>query len=118
MNINLTGITTYTSQCHGMRRNGLPPFFAILGATCETCRTRFPDLKIDWSKEDQSCRQFLDCSDRDGITIRPIPGNALFWKNLDKSGAGDARTLHAGLPPIAGVKTGLNIWTHTPRIAE
>jgi prolyl 4-hydroxylase len=93
-------------------------FFAILEATCETCGTRFPDLKVDWSKEDARWCHFVDCSDHDGITIRPIPGNALFWKNLDNSGAGDPRTLHAGLPPLTGVKTGLNIWTRTPRITE
>jgi prolyl 4-hydroxylase len=93
-------------------------FFAILEATCETCGTRFPDLRIDWSKEDTRWCQFVDCNDHEGVTIRPITGNALFWKNLDNAGAGDPRTLHAGLPPIAGVKTGLNIWTHTPRLIE
>ncbi|KAI2484617.1 prolyl 4-hydroxylase alpha [Pyrenophora tritici-repentis] len=86
--------------------------FAILEASCEECGTRFPRISVDWSQEDQRWCRFIDCNDTTGITIKPIPGNALFWKNLNVTGDGDHRTLHAGLPPLNGTKTGLNIWTH------
>lgn len=85
--------------------------FAVLEATCDDCGTRFPAISVDWSKEDKRWCQFIDCNDTSGITIRPIPGNALFWKNVNSTGGGDYRTLHAGLPGN-GTKTGLNIWTH------
>ena len=88
-------------------------FFAILEATCDECGTSFPALTVDWSKEDSRWCRFVDCKDGEGLTIKPIPGNALFWKNLNGTGVGDARTLHAGLPAKTGVKTGLNIWTRT-----
>lgn len=85
--------------------------FAVLEASCHECGTRFPNLAFDWSKEDQRWCQYVDCNDKTGLTIRPVPGNALFWKNLNTTGGGDYRTLHAGLPPLNGTKTGLNIWT-------
>ncbi|KAH6310580.1 hypothetical protein HBI39_073530 [Parastagonospora nodorum] len=86
--------------------------FAVLEATCDDCGTRFPQISVDWSKENQRWCRFIDCNDTTGITVRPIPGNALFWKNLNATGGGDYRTLHAGLPPLKGTKTGLNIWAH------
>ncbi|KAJ9132286.1 hypothetical protein NKR19_g9371, partial [Coniochaeta hoffmannii] len=48
-----------------------------------------------------------------GIEFRPVPGNALFWVNLLPDGTGDARVVHAGLPILDGVKTGMNIWPRT-----
>lgn len=89
----------------------LTTIFAILDASCSECGTRFPNLLVDWSKEDSRWCQFVDCNSTE-ITIRPIPGNAIFWKNLNVSNEGDYRTLHAGLPPLNGTKVGLNIWTH------
>ncbi|EDU48214.1 prolyl 4-hydroxylase alpha [Pyrenophora tritici-repentis] len=86
--------------------------FAVLEATCDECGTRFSQISVDWSREDQRWCRVIDCNDKTGITVRPIPGNALFWKNLNATGGGDYRTLHAGLPPLHGTKTGLNIWTH------
>lgn len=85
--------------------------FAVLEADCEECGTRFPNLVIDWSKEDRRWCQYVDCNDQTGLTIRPVPGNALFWKNLNAYGDGEYNTLHAGLPPLNGTKIGLNIWT-------
>lgn len=89
--------------------------FAILDATCDECGTRFPYLSVDWSKEDSRWCQFVDCSQK-AMTIRPIPGNAVFWKNLNASNLGEYRTLHAGLPPLNGTKVGLNIWTREQAI--
>lgn len=84
--------------------------FAILEATCDSCGTSFPRLVVDWAREDLKWCQFVDC-DAEALTVRAIPGNALFWKNIDSHRIGDDRMLHAGLPPQSGVKTGLNIWT-------
>lgn len=53
----------------------------------------------------------MDCSEKDGLTVNPIAGSALFWVNLHADGMGDERMLHAGLPVPDGSKTGLNIWT-------
>ncbi|KAJ6202799.1 hypothetical protein J3E72DRAFT_278899 [Bipolaris maydis] len=85
--------------------------FAILDADCDECGTQFPNLSVDWSKEDSRWCEFVDCNNTGGITVRPIPGNALFWKNIDASSNGVRETLHAGLPPLNGTKIGLNIWT-------
>jgi len=85
--------------------------FAVLEADCEECGTRFPFLSIDWSKADRRWCRYVDCNDVTGLTIKPVPGNAIFWKNLDANGEGVFNTLHAGLPPLEGTKTGLNIWT-------
>ncbi|KAJ0162661.1 Prolyl 4-hydroxylase 5 [Colletotrichum tanaceti] len=92
-------------------RQRLTTIFAVLEASCEECGTRFPSLSVDWEQEDRRWCRFVDCEDKEGITVRAIPGNALFWKNFNSSNGGDERTLHAGLPPETGVKTGLNIWT-------
>ncbi|OIW27776.1 hypothetical protein CONLIGDRAFT_655519 [Coniochaeta ligniaria NRRL 30616] len=48
-----------------------------------------------------------------GLAFRAVPGNALFWVNLLPNGTGDARVVHAGLPIVDGVKTGMNIWPRT-----
>ncbi|KAH8906774.1 hypothetical protein BR93DRAFT_968345 [Coniochaeta sp. PMI_546] len=48
-----------------------------------------------------------------GLAFKPVPGNALFWINLLPNGTGDARVVHAGLPIVDGVKTGMNIWPRT-----
>jgi len=40
----------------------------------------------------------------------PEAGAGLVWYNLDRDGAPDERTLHAGEPVERGEKWGLNIW--------
>lgn len=45
-----------------------------------------------------------------GLAFRPTNGNALFWMNLHADGAGDKRTMHAGLPVGEGLKTAMDIW--------
>ena len=85
----------------------------FLEATCDTCATEFPLLSINWSQEDPRWCAFVDCKRSNGTTIRPMPGNASFWRNLHNNYLGDPRTLHAGMPPEKGVKTGLNIWART-----
>lgn len=39
-----------------------------------------------------------------GYEVRPQPGAALYFADVDEAGNEDARTLHAGLPVIAGSK--------------
>lgn len=93
------------------RTDRVTTIFAVLEATCDHCGTRFPRLAVDWSQESRKWCRFVDCDDHDALTVRAVPGNALFWKNIDGNRVGDDRVLHAGLPLLNGVKTGLNIWT-------
>jgi hypothetical protein len=53
-------------------------------------------------------------SEDERLTVKPIPGSILFWRNLLPNGQGDPMTLHAGLPLTNGIKVGLNIWSMTP----
>jgi len=71
--------------------------------------TQFPLL--DAPKNEKWC-EYVNCDAGwdEGVTFRPVPRNAVFWRNL-KDGKGDRRTLHAGLPVQKGEKLGLNIWT-------
>ncbi|KAK4444400.1 hypothetical protein QBC34DRAFT_487815 [Podospora aff. communis PSN243] len=48
-----------------------------------------------------------------GLAFKAVAGNALFWVNIGQNGAGDPKTVHAGLPVEGGVKYGMNIW---PRV--
>lgn len=92
--------------------NRITTFFVILEASCSECGTRFPNLHLNCEAKDSALNDIIDCGDTEGLTVRPIPGSATFWRNLHFDGAGDDRTLHAGLPPENGVKIGLNIWTN------
>ncbi|KAF7865843.1 hypothetical protein EAF04_006008 [Stromatinia cepivora] len=48
----------------------------------------------------------------EGVTFKPIKGNAIFWENIDRDGRGYEETWHAGLPVKRGSKVGLNIWSY------
>lgn len=48
----------------------------------------------------------------EGVTFKPIKGNAVFWENVDRDGRGYEETWHAGLPVERGSKVGLNIWSY------
>lgn len=50
-------------------------------------------------------------ADREGIAVKPIKGNAVFWVNFDEDGSGIYETAHAGEPVLNGTKIGLNIWS-------
>ena len=45
-----------------------------------------------------------------GLSFTLKLGEALLWMNIDRHGALDGRTLHAGMPPTSGEKYGLNVW--------
>ncbi|XP_040579772.1 prolyl 4-hydroxylase subunit alpha-2 [Lepeophtheirus salmonis] len=45
-----------------------------------------------------------------GLGVEPIPGAAVFWYNLKKSGEADDRTLHGACPVLLGSKWVSNKW--------
>ncbi|EXJ73578.1 uncharacterized protein A1O5_03339 [Cladophialophora psammophila CBS 110553] len=87
-------------------------FFVYIHANCTGGGTNFPRLKPPPEEEEWWC-EFVDC-DRpidDGVTFKPIQGNAVYWDNLGADGKGNLQTLHAGMPVTSGNKMGLNMWT-------
>ncbi|KAF8858529.1 hypothetical protein BDZ45DRAFT_396271 [Acephala macrosclerotiorum] len=113
-------------------------FFVYISANCTGGGTNFPRLRLQppsshhpsshhpssppsssqaqgiirGGRENEWC-EFIDC-DRpysEGVTFKPITGNAVFWRNTDEKGEGMPSTLHAGLPVTSGEKMGLNVWT-------
>lgn len=82
--------------------------------------TNFPHL--DAPKADEWC-DFIDCDEpwNNGVTFRPIAGNAIFWMNMIDNGngklVGDERVLHAGLPLTTGNKVGMNVWTREENLS-
>lgn len=85
-------------------------FFGTLEADCENCGTQFPDLPFNWSGLSEEWCRFVDCQS-EALTVLPLPGSALFWRNLYINGTGDRRTRHSGQRLSRGTKTGVNIWT-------
>lgn len=97
-----------------------------LAADCVGGGTNFP--KLGWPGSRAWCR-FLECdgdsegsSDggadgehsngkAEGITFKPIKGNAIFWENLRADGRGIPETWHGAFPVKEGTKVGLNIWS-------
>lgn len=62
----------------------------------------------------------MDCDEpwENGVTFRPVEGNAVFWRNLDEEGRGLETMVHAGLPVVSGRKVGMNIWTREGPMSE
>ncbi|KAF2737854.1 hypothetical protein EJ04DRAFT_87502 [Polyplosphaeria fusca] len=87
-------------------------FLVYLEAGCTGGGTEFPRLRGDGG--DGWC-EFLECGEgegeREGVTFRPIAGNAVFWENLRADGSGYEESWHAGLPVTSGKKIGMNIWS-------
>ncbi|KAI0907220.1 2OG-Fe(II) oxygenase superfamily protein [Ustulina deusta] len=93
-------------------------FFAYVSAENVTGGgTNFPMVT---SPHDTRWCAFIDCDEpwENGVTFRPVVGNAVFWSNLLDDGTGDQRTLHAGLPVTSGSKIGMNIWTRQGPLSE
>lgn len=93
----------------------LSTFMVYLDANCTGGGTNFPRLRVPRNR--QWCR-FIECDgDRtsgtayEGVTFKPIKGNAIFWENLRPDGTGYPETWHAALPVLSGTKVGLNIWS-------
>jgi prolyl 4-hydroxylase len=81
---------------------------------CTGGGTKFP--RLERPDEDKWC-DVLDCEEdvvdeeEQGITFKPVKGNAVYWENFRVDGKGYEETWHAGLPVKSGVKVGLNIWS-------
>lgn len=86
--------------------------FGILDVACEKCGTQFPNIKVNWDNGNkQDWCGILDCKENT-LTVNPVPGSVLMWRNLHSNGSVDWRTLHAGMPVMNGSKAGVNIWTN------
>ncbi|PVH85205.1 2OG-Fe(II) oxygenase superfamily protein [Cadophora sp. DSE1049] len=98
--------------------NRLSSFFVYVAANNLTGGgTNFPILNAPY---DERWCKFVDCDEpwENGVTFRPVPGNAVFWQNLHEDGSGDPATIHAGLPVTSGSKLGMNIWTRQGPLDE
>ncbi|KAH8203762.1 hypothetical protein TruAng_002055 [Truncatella angustata] len=98
--------------------NRLSSFFAYVAADNITGGgTNFPMLDAPYN---QKWCDFVDCDEpyENGVTFRPVVGNAVFWQNLHEDGRGDHRNLHAGLPVTSGWKIGMNIWTRQGPLSD
>jgi prolyl 4-hydroxylase len=96
-------------------------FFAYVHVAPDTVGggTNFPLL--DAPRDGFWCdRGYIDCDApwEEGLTFRPVEGNAVLWVNLLESGEGDLRTMHAGLPVLGGGKVGMNIWTREGAVSD
>jgi prolyl 4-hydroxylase len=84
-----------------------------LEADCTGGGTNFPRLRKPTEK---SWCKFIECDEEgeeglEGVTFKPIKGNAVFWENLRLDGTGYEESWHAGMPVKSGRKIGLNIWS-------
>lgn len=89
-------------------------FMVYLAADCVGGGTNFPRLNRPENTAPGSgskwC-EFLECEENEGVTFRPIKGNAIFWENLRADGRGIPETWHGAYPVREGSKVGLNIWS-------
>lgn len=85
-------------------------FMVYLAANCTGGGTNFPKLV---RPEAGNWCDSVECSDdaAEGVTFKPIAGNAVFWLNFDANGRGYKETIHAGMPVLSGEKVGLNVWS-------
>ncbi|KAK3385560.1 2OG-Fe(II) oxygenase superfamily protein [Podospora didyma] len=102
--------------------NRVSSFFAYVHVANDTTGggTNFPHLDAPASDGRWCDAGVVDCDEpwENGVTFRPVEGNALYWENLLPDGTGDERTLHAGLPVSGGGKIGMNIWTRQLPLSE
>lgn len=113
----------YISSPNGGNR--LSSFFVYVAVSNDTMGggTNFP--LVPAPSGDKWCETgWIECDElyTNGVTFRPVQGNAIFWENLHVSqsgmSVGDPRTEHAGLPLTSGDKVGMNIWTRQMPLSE
>lgn len=78
---------------------------------CTGGGTNFPQIPMNEDPFWASVLDFNDTNSPQGPTFKPISGAAIFWRNLDATGAGFKEVVHAGLPVKTGRKSAVNIWT-------
>ncbi|KAH8703564.1 putative prolyl 4-hydroxylase alpha subunit [Talaromyces proteolyticus] len=99
-------------DAHAVGGNIASTFFVYIHANCTGGGTNFARLTPP-NDDDESWCEFIDC-DRpldEGVTFKPILGNAIYWENLHADDSGHVLTLHAGMPVTSGNKMGMNMWT-------
>ncbi|KAJ9149890.1 2OG-Fe(II) oxygenase superfamily protein [Pleurostoma richardsiae] len=112
----------FTDPAHAVAAlggNRVSSFFAYVAVAPGTTGggTGFP--LVEAPRDERWC-SVVDCDVpwEEGVTFRPVEGNAVYWENLLPDGRGDQRTLHAGLPVTSGGKIGMNIWTRQAPLSE
>lgn len=112
---NISGHYGYHYDWTGTAARGgdrISTFMVYLADNCTGGGTNFP--RMAKPEGGRWCR-FLECDGEDaqseGITFKPIKGNAIFWVNLKPDGTGYPETWHGALPVRSGTKVGLNIWS-------
>ncbi|KAK3372678.1 hypothetical protein B0H63DRAFT_564056 [Podospora didyma] len=108
----------YSTSFNGGNR--MTSFFAYVHVSNDTTGggTNFP--LVSPPRDERWCG-FVECDEpyANGVTFRPVEGNAIFWENLlAPGGEGDTRTEHAGLPLTGGEKIGMNIWTRQVPLSD
>jgi hypothetical protein len=63
--------------------------------------TEFINIKFNISMHSRFCNILLcdNIATYRGIRFRPIPGNSIFWYNIDEDRQVDNSSFHAELPP-------------------
>lgn len=99
-----------SSHDEGREYNRLASFFTYLGGNATGGETYFPFVSGASIGSDGT--KYAIPSNGQGLVVKPVKGNALFWINLHPTnGTRDRRTFHSGLPVLSGVKYGMNVWT-------
>ncbi|KAL2867062.1 oxidoreductase, 2OG-Fe(II) oxygenase family [Aspergillus lucknowensis] len=107
----------WAGTARGRGGDRLSTFMVYLAAECKGGGTNFPRLR---RPRDKKWCEFVECDGEEGngeggrnegVTFKPIKGNAVFWENLRADGSGYAETWHAAVPVEEGEKVGMNIWS-------
>ncbi|KAJ5722265.1 2OG-Fe(II) oxygenase family Oxidoreductase, partial [Penicillium malachiteum] len=94
----------------GQEYNRLGSFFTYIGGNSTGGETYFPFVNGATLTADPT--KYAISSNGQGLLVKPVKGNALFWMNLHPTnGTGNDKTFHSGLPVHSGIKYGMNLWT-------
>ncbi|CAF1331793.1 unnamed protein product [Adineta steineri] len=89
-------------------------FITYLQANCSMGETEFLQIQFNKSLHEHFC-DILICDENSGksdIRFRPLPGNSIFWSNINELKQVEHLTYHSGRPPGEnGYKIELNTWT-------
>jgi prolyl 4-hydroxylase len=96
------------------RKAGRVSTFMVYVA-CENCiggGTTFP--KLDKKAVGEKWCDMVECEEtpeKQGITFKPVAGNAIYWENFRPDGRGWEDLWHMADRVVEGEKVGLNIWS-------